>query len=88
MSSLRLFIKQSLSNIMPTQEEIHSFSKKIEEYSILNKIGIMDSIVSYCEKNDMEIEVASSLISQKLKSRLYEEAQSLNLLPKVKKLPI
>lgn len=73
---------------MPTQEEIHSFSKKIEEYSILNKIGIMDSIVSYCEKNDMEIEVASSLISQKLKSRLYEEAQSLNLLPKVKKLPI
>ena len=73
---------------MPTIEEVTKFSKLIETFASSNGIGIMDSIVTYCEKNNLEIEIASKLINQSLKQKLYDEAQSLNLLPKTKKLPI
>jgi len=73
---------------MPTIEEVTKFSKLIESFSFQNRIGIMDAIVTYCEKNNLEIEVASTLLNQNLKQKLYDEAQSLNLIPKEKKLPL
>jgi len=73
---------------MPTIEEVTKFSKLIESFSLQNRIGIMDAIVTYCEKNNLEIEVASTLLNQNLKQKLYDEAQSLNLIPKEKKLPL
>lgn len=73
---------------MPTIEEVTKFSKLIESFSLQNRIGIMDAIVTYCERNNLEIEVASTLLNQNLKQKLYDEAQSLNLIPKEKKLPL
>lgn len=73
---------------MPTIEEVTKFSKMIDNFANQNRIGIMDAIITYCEKNNLEIEVASTLLNQNLKQKLYDEAQSLNLIPKEKKLPL
>jgi len=48
----------------------------------------MDSIIQYCEDTGLEVDVASTLISSALKSKIREEAQSLNLLKKTSRLPV
>ena len=73
---------------MPTKDEISEFSQKIEKISEELKINYIDSICHHCEKSQMEIEVAATLISAALKAKLKEEAQNLNLIKKSSKLPI
>ena len=73
---------------MPTKNEISEFSTKILELAEEENLSIMDTIVGYCENTGMEIDVASTLISSSLKSKIREEAQELNLLKKSSKLPI
>jgi len=73
---------------MPTEDEILKFSQTIEHLAKTSNLTIMDSIIAYCEKYEIEIETASSLISQKLKQRIRQEAQELNLLPKANTLPV
>lgn len=73
---------------MPTKNEISEFSLMIEESARVNKTTRVDAIVSYCEQTGLEIDLASSLISPALKSRIREEAQDLNLLKKSAKLPV
>jgi hypothetical protein len=50
----------------------------------------MDAVVDYCQKNSIEIETAAAIIrrSEVAKSRLQQEAEDLNLLPKTPKLPV
>ena len=48
----------------------------------------MDTIVGYCEKSGLEVDIASTLISSSLKAKIREEAQELNLLKKTAKLPV
>tara|TARA_S200002703_G_scaffold34975_1_gene30205 strand:+ start:85 stop:309 length:225 start_codon:yes stop_codon:yes gene_type:complete len=64
------------------------FSHTIEEIAYSKKIPYMDAIVWYCDKNEVEIEVAAKLINAVLKSKIEAEAQDLNFLPKVAKLPL
>jgi citrate synthase len=73
---------------MPTRNEISEFSMKVAEMAEESNLTIMDAIVGYCEKTGMEIDVASTLVSSALKSKLREEAQELNLLKKSARLPI
>jgi hypothetical protein len=73
---------------MPTKNEISEFSMKVTEIAEESNLTIMDAIVGYCEKTGMEIDVASTLVSSALKSKLREEAQELNLLKKSARLPI
>ena len=73
---------------MPTKNEISEFSMKIVEMAEESNLTIMDAIVGYCEQTGMEIDVASTLVSSALKSKLREEAQELNLLKKSARLPI
>jgi hypothetical protein len=73
---------------MPTKNEISEFSMKVAEMAEESNLTIMDAIVGYCEQTGMEIDVASTLVSSALKSKLREEAQELNLLKKSAKLPI
>ena len=73
---------------MPTKNEISEFSTKIAEMAEESNLSIMDAIVGYCEQTGMEIDVASTLISSALKSKIREEAQELNLLKKSSRLPI
>jgi citrate synthase len=73
---------------MPTRNEISEFSMKVAQMAEESNLTIMDAIVGYCEKTGMEIDVASTLVSSALKSKLREEAQELNLLKKSARLPL
>ena len=64
------------------------FFLKIEDIVNDTKMGYMDSVLFYCEQNEMEPETAATLITGKLKQKIREEAENLNFLPKTAKLPI
>lgn len=73
---------------MPTKIEISEFSDLIFNRSYQKKLSLMDAVVDYCNETEMEIDIASSLLSPVIKSKIREEAQELNLLKKTAKLPI
>jgi hypothetical protein len=73
---------------MPTRTEVLNFSSDIEKISTEKCMSLIDSIVYYCEAHGLEVEVASSLVTSALKSKIREEAESLNLLKKTAKLPL
>ena len=69
---------------------VSKFSKLIEEVVIDKRIPYMDAIVWYCDKNEMEVEVAAKLLNSIIKAKIEAEAMGLNFLtiPKGSKLPI
>lgn len=73
---------------MATKDEIKNFSIMIEELATKLRCNRMDAIIQHCKDSGLEIEVASTLISSALKSRIKEEAQELNLIKKSSKLPL
>jgi hypothetical protein len=73
---------------MATREEKNRFSMMIMELAINEKIDHMDAITSYCERNNLEIEVAATLINESLKSIIQGEAMELRYLPRGSKLPL
>ena len=73
---------------MPSKNEISEFSTLIEELSKTLRLSRMDAIVHHCEQTGMEIDVASTLVSSALKSKIREEAQELNLLKRSSRLPL
>ena len=73
---------------MPTKNEIQEFSDTILELAEISGESIMDTIIGYCEKSGLEVDIASTLISSSLKAKIREEAQELNLLKKTAKLPV
>lgn len=73
---------------MPTKSEISEFSELIEMLAEEHGLTRMDAIIYHCEQIGMEVELASSLLSTALKSKIREEAQDLNLLKKSAKLPL
>ena len=60
----------------------------IVEIAIAEKIDHMDAITTYCEKNNLEIDVAATLINDSLKSIIQGEAMELRYLPRGSKLPL
>ena len=64
------------------------FFLKIEDIVNDTKMSYMDSVLFYCEQNEMEPETAASLITGKLKQKIREEAEDLNFIPKTAKLPV
>lgn len=73
---------------MPTKDEIKKFSLLIEELSLLMGCTRMDAILHHCEETGLEIEVASTLISNALKGRISEEAMAENMIKQSSRLPI
>ncbi len=73
---------------MASREEKNRFSMMIMEMAISERIDHMDAITTYCEKNNLEIEIAATLINESLKSIILYEAMELRYLPKEGKLPI
>jgi hypothetical protein len=71
-------------DLMTTQK----FSIIIEETVKTYRLSYMDAIVWWCEKNEMEIEVAAKLCNGVIKEKLRYEAQELNFLEKPNRLPI
>lgn len=66
------------------------FSQEIEKIVKNSKMNYIDAIISYCEENSIEIEVASKLVSKPLKEKLKNDAIELNFLKKTTraKLPL
>lgn len=64
------------------------FSKMIEGVVLEKRIPYMDAILWWCEKHEMEIEVAAKLCNTVVKEKLRVEAQDLNFLEKSARLPI
>ena len=73
---------------MPTKDEIRDFSLMIADMATKMKCSHMDAILEHCKQTGLEVEVASTLISTVLKSKIREEAQELNLIKKTSKLPL
>jgi hypothetical protein len=73
---------------MPTKDEVKDFSLLIEKIVDEERLGYMDAICQYCKESGLEIEVAATLISSNLKSKIKLEAQDNNMLKKTARLPI
>jgi hypothetical protein len=75
-------------NKMANREEKNNFSMMIMNLAMQEKIDHMDAITTYCERNNLEIEVAASLINDSLKSIIEGEAMELRFLPRGSRLPL
>ena len=74
---------------MPTKDEMKKFSMEIENLVATTDLNYIEAIVEYCKKTGLEIEMAATLVSANLKSKIQENAVNLNLLKeKGSRLPI
>ena len=58
----------------------NKFSLDIETLVCKTKLSYIDAIVAYCEKNEIDVESVSKLLTKQLKEKLYTEAVQLNLM--------
>lgn len=67
-----------------------NFYKEIESLVKSHKLDYIDAIVHYCDKNQIELEVAASLVKSngRIKSVVQAEGEVLNILPRRARLPI
>ncbi len=66
------------------------FYKEIETLVKKHRLSYIDAVVHYCDRNEIEIEVAASMIKSnyRIKSYVQNEGEELNFLPRTAKLPI
>ena len=59
------------------------FSQEVEKIALHNQeINYIDSVIHYCEENEIELDSVNKLISKPLKEKLRYEAQQLNFMKK------
>jgi hypothetical protein len=70
--------------------DANKFYKEIETLVKKHKLSYLDAVVFFCEKNEIEMETAASMISgnYRIKSSLQMEGEELHFLPRSAKLPI
>jgi hypothetical protein len=70
--------------------DANKFYKEIETLVKKHKLTYLDAVVFFCEKNEIEMETAASMISgnYRIKSSLQMEGEELHFLPRSAKLPI
>ena len=69
--------------------EREDFIMEIETMVHLKKMDYIDAVVTYCEVNSIEIEVAANMLNSKIKEKIAIEASDLNLLKeKINHLPV
>jgi Phage late-transcription coactivator len=73
---------------MATRDEKNTFSQSIMESANSMQILCIEAITNFCEKNNLEIEVAATLVNDNLRARIEIEAQELRYLPRSARLPI
>ena len=66
------------------------FIKEIENLVTKYRLDYMDAVVHLCEKNNIEIEAAASIIKNniKIRAKIQSVAEDLNYLPKSARLPV
>lgn len=69
-----------------------STQRIVEEIADQIKLGVpyIDAVVDYALKNELEIEVVGEIIrkSPLLKAKIYKEAEDLNMVEKLARLPV
>jgi hypothetical protein len=73
---------------MATKEEQRVFSAIIEDMVKVKRIGYMEAVLLHCEETGFEVELAATLLTTPIKSKINDEAQAGNMIKKVNKLPI
>jgi len=59
------------------------FSQEVEKIALHNPdMNYIDSVIHYCEMNEIELDNVGKLISKPLKEKLKFEAQELNFIKK------
>ena len=72
---------------MPTKDEMMKFALEIEALVAKTDYTYLEAIVEHC--TGLEMEVAATLITPNLKSKIHEQAERLNMLKtKSNRLPI
>ena len=67
-----------------------SFALEIETIATQEKVNYIDAIILFCEKNEIEVDSVTKLVSKPLKEKLRCDATQLNFLKKTSraKLPL
>jgi hypothetical protein len=74
---------------MPTKDEMMKFTLEIESLVANTDYTYLEAIVEHCKGTGLEMEVAATLITPNLKSKIHEQAEGLNMLKtKSNRLPI
>ena len=73
----------------PGSEET-TFYTDIENHMLTSNVTVMEAIIEWCERRNIEIEYGASLIAANpvLKARLQVEAEELNFLKRSKRIQI
>ena len=71
-----------------TNHHPNSFSIGVERLAREYDIGYTEAVLAYCDKHEIEMDIAPKLINKPLKDKLENEARNLNLLPKIGLLPV
>lgn len=59
------------------------FSQEVERIAVSNpQMNYIDSVIHYCETNEIELDTISKLVSKPLKEKIRHEAQQLNFMKK------
>ena len=64
------------------------YNIEIEELVERTKMSYLDAMLHHADENGLESETVAGLINVKTKTKLREEAEKLNFMPKTSKLPI
>ena len=75
---------KELLNMYPSEQYNIEIEKLVEKTSM----SYLDAMLYHAEENGLESETVAGLINVKTKTKLREEAEKLNFMPKTSKLPI
>ena len=75
---------KELLNIYTSEQYNIEIEKLVEKTSM----SYLDAMLYHAEENGLESETVAGLINVKTKTKLREEAEKLNFMPKTSKLPI
>ena len=64
------------------------YNSEIDEIVKRTKMSYLDAMLYHADENGLESETVAGLINVKTKTKLREEAEILNFMPKTSKLPI
>lgn len=64
------------------------FSKGVKVLKSVTNLSWIEAVLEYCEQNGIEDDIAPKLLTGELKSKIFDEAMSLNYFPNNGVLPI
>jgi len=73
---------------MASNEEQRQFSALIESIVKDKRMSYLDAIIFHCEQIGFEVELAATLLTTPIKSKINDEAQAGNMIKKVRQLPL